>query len=34
MIDHFGFGAAFWTMAASYVVAGLLLLLIREKKAQ
>jgi MFS family permease len=30
MIDHFGFGAAFVTMAASYVCAGLLLLLIRE----
>jgi MFS family permease len=30
MIDHFGFGAAFVTMAASYVCAALLLLLIRE----
>ena len=34
MIDQFGFGAAFWTMAASYVAAGLLLLLIRKDKAQ
>jgi hypothetical protein len=32
MIDHFGFDAAFLTMAFSYVVAGLLLLLIRKKK--
>src|SRR5712692_8917617 len=32
MIDRFGFGAAFWTMAASYVLAGLLLLFIREEK--
>ncbi len=32
MIDHYGFGAAFWTMAASYVLAGLLLLFIREEK--
>lgn len=31
IIDHFGFGAAFWTMAASYVAAGLLLLLIRRE---
>jgi MFS family permease len=31
-IDQFGFDAAFLTMAFSYVVAGLLLLLIREKK--
>ena len=29
MIDRFGFGAAFFTMAASYICAGLLLLLIR-----
>jgi MFS transporter, FSR family, fosmidomycin resistance protein len=28
MIDHFGFGAAFWTMAATYAVAGLLLTLL------
>ncbi len=34
MIDHFGFGAAFWTMAASYVAAGLLLLLIRKKRPE
>lgn len=27
-IDHFGFGAAFWTMALSYLAAGALLLLI------
>lgn len=33
MIDHFGFSAAFLTMASSYVVAGGLLLLIREKKS-
>jgi hypothetical protein len=32
MIDHFGFDAAFLTMAASHVAAGLLLLLIRKKK--
>lgn len=32
MIDHFGFGPAFWTMAASYVVAGLLLLLIPREQ--
>jgi MFS family permease len=32
LIDHFGFDAAFLTMAVSYVAAGLLLLLIREKK--
>ncbi len=31
MIDQFGFEAAFWTMAASYVAAGLLLLLIRKE---
>ena len=31
MIDQFGFDAAFLTMAFSYVVAGLLLLLIRKK---
>ncbi len=29
IIDRYGFGAAFWTMAGSYVAAGLLLLLIR-----
>jgi hypothetical protein len=33
MIDHYGFDVAFLTMAVSYVVAGLLLLLIREKTA-
>ncbi len=34
LIDHFGFGAAFWTMALSYLVAGaLLLLLLAEKLA-
>jgi len=33
MIDHFGFDAAFWTMTASYVVAGLLLLFIRKEQA-
>lgn len=33
MIDRFGFGAAFWTMAVTYVVAGLLLTLLpREEK--
>ena len=33
MIDRFGFGAAFWTMAATYVIAGLLLTLLpRESK--
>jgi len=32
MIDKFGFGAAFLTMAASYVAAGLLLLLIRNER--
>ncbi|HZU70229.1 MAG TPA: MFS transporter [Ktedonobacteraceae bacterium] len=31
IIDHYGFGAAFWTMAGSYVAAGLLLLLIRRE---
>ncbi len=31
MIDHFGFDAAFLTMAFSYVVAGLVLLLIRKE---
>jgi MFS transporter, FSR family, fosmidomycin resistance protein len=30
VIDRFGFDAAFYTMAASYVAAGLLLLLIRN----
>jgi MFS transporter, FSR family, fosmidomycin resistance protein len=34
MIDHFGFDAAFWTMAGSYVLAGLTLLLIRGKKQE
>lgn len=34
-IDHFGFGAAFWTMALSYLTAGALLLLLpREKRAE
>ena len=31
MIDKFGFGAAFSTMAVSYVLAGLLLLFIRKE---
>lgn len=31
-IDRFGFGAAFWTMALSYLVAGALLLLIRKEQ--
>jgi MFS family permease len=31
-IDHFGFGAAFWTMALSYLAAGGLLLLIPKEK--
>ncbi|HVB74631.1 MAG TPA: MFS transporter, partial [Ktedonobacteraceae bacterium] len=33
MIDHFGFGAAFWTMALSYIVAGALLLLLPKEEA-
>jgi MFS family permease len=33
VIDRFGFDAAFWTMAASYVAAGLLLLLIRGESS-
>jgi FSR family fosmidomycin resistance protein-like MFS transporter len=33
LIDHFGFGVAFWTMAGSFLAAGGLLLLIREKKS-
>jgi MFS transporter, FSR family, fosmidomycin resistance protein len=33
MIDRFGFGAAFWTMALSFLAAGGLLFLIREKKS-
>jgi len=32
MIDHFGFDAAFWTMTASYVAAGLLLLFIPKEQ--
>ena len=32
MIDHFGFGAAFWTMALSYLAAGALLLFIPKEK--
>ena len=32
MTDHFGFDAAFLTMAFSYIVAGLLLLLIRQER--
>ena len=32
LIDHFGFGVAFWTMALSYLVAGALLLLLRQEK--
>lgn len=31
LIDRFGFGAAFWTMATSYVISALLLLLIRNE---
>ena len=31
-IDHFGFGAAFWTMSLSYLAAGALLLLIRQEE--
>ena len=31
MIDRFGFGAAFWTMAVSYLLAGGLLLFIRKE---
>ncbi len=33
VIDHFGFAAAFWTMTASYIVAGLLLFFIRKEQA-
>ncbi len=33
-IDHFGFGAAFWTMALSYLTAGALLLLLPREKQQ
>src|SRR5579863_2420350 len=33
MIDHFGFDAAFWTMALSYIVAGALLLLLPKEEA-
>ncbi|GAC1565508.1 MAG: MFS transporter [Ktedonobacteraceae bacterium] len=33
MIDHFGFGMAFGTMALSYLAAGALLLYIREDKS-
>jgi MFS family permease len=32
MIDHYGFGAAFWTMAISFLVAGALLLFIRDRQ--
>ncbi len=32
MIDRFGFGGAFWTMAVSFLVAGALLLFIRKPK--
>jgi FSR family fosmidomycin resistance protein-like MFS transporter len=32
VIDHYGFGAAFWTMALSFLAAGLLLFLIRDGK--
>jgi len=32
LIDRFGFTAAFCVIAASYIVAGLLLLLIRQKR--
>lgn len=31
LIDRFGFGVAFWTMAISYVLSALLLLLIRDE---
>ena len=31
LIDHYGFNAAFWTMAASYLAAGLLLLFLRKQ---
>jgi FSR family fosmidomycin resistance protein-like MFS transporter len=31
MIDHFGFGAAFWTMGLSFLAAGALLLFIRDE---
>jgi len=34
MIDRFGFNAAFLTMAVSYIVAGLLLLLIRKEQQE
>jgi MFS family permease len=34
VIDHFGFGAAFWTMALSYLASGLLLLFIRRERPQ
>jgi FSR family fosmidomycin resistance protein-like MFS transporter len=34
MIDHFGFGGAFLTMAGSFLVAGALLLFIRNNKTQ
>jgi hypothetical protein len=30
MIDYFGFDEAIWTMAISYVVAGMLLLMKRK----
>ncbi len=33
-IDRFGFGAAFWTMALSFLAAGGLLLLIRDGKEE
>lgn len=32
MIDRFGFDAAFWTMALSFLIAGTLVLFIREEK--
>lgn len=32
LIDHFGFGAAFWTMALSYLAAGALLLLLPKER--
>lgn len=34
MIDHFGFGGAFLTMAGSFLLAGALLLFIRNNKTQ
>src|SRR5947208_11002415 len=33
-IDRFGFGVAFWTMAGSYAVAGLLLVFMPKERAR